>query len=224
MKYGLFINNDFITFISPEDSGKLKFRGLLELDKVYLYFIYNKTLDPPIELNSEVRFLYYPGNPDVLGDLIKFIDNTNEKCKIFDKKFNRFDILNNIIQQILSENIDQLQGEDRNTDVPFYLIFPPYISEKTRNNLINSVQKKIKPVKSVGYVTPYIYSLLNEDKLPSFGNVLYIDMGFSDIYFQVLNTSFKNKQYKIKTKQEDKIANTDLIYMILRNFLAMRTK
>lgn len=211
MKYGIFINNDLITFISSKNSGKLKFRGLLENDKVYLYFIYNKTLYPPIELNSEARFLYFPGNPDILGDTIKFIDNTNEKCKIFDKKFNRFDILNNIIQKILSENIDHLPEKNRDPDVsPFFLIVPSYLSEIFKNNLVKSVQQKIKPVTIINYVFPLINGLLDENKLPAQGNVLYIEMGFSDIYFQLLNTSSENKGYDIKIEAEDKITDSKL--------------
>ena len=217
MKYGLFINNDLITFISSKNSGKLKFRGLLENDKVYLYFIYNKTLYPPIELNSEARFLYFPGNPDILGDTIKFIDNTNEKCKIFDKKFNRFDILNNIIQKILSENIDHLPEKNRNPDVsPFFLIVPSYLSEKLKNNLINSIQEKIKPVRIINYVIPYIYNLLIENKLPANGNVLYIEMSFSDIYFQLIKTSFEKNRYEIIIEEEDKITDTKLIFRIIQ--------
>ncbi len=211
MSSGLFINNELLTLITTSKKGNLQFSGFNGDDEVYLYFLFDKSQKPPVKLSQEKRHLYYPEHPEILGDMLKLADSDNDRIKLNGKKFTRTDVLNNVIHQVLTENKSLIFEKDGSTDgSPFFVIVPPYLSEKFKHNLVKSVQQKIKPVTVINYVFPLVNNLLNEKKLPTQGNVLYIEMGFSDIYFQLLSTSSENKGYDLKIEGEDKITDSKL--------------
>jgi len=211
MNSGLFINNELLTLITTSKKGNLQFSGLNGDSEVFLYFLFDKTQNPPVKLNQEKRCLYYSGHPEILGNILKVADSKNARIKFNGKKINSFDLLTHFIHQLLSDNKNLVFEKDGSTDgSPFFILTPPYLSEKFKNNLIKSVQQKIKPVTIINYMFPLINGLLDKNKLPAQGNVLYIEMGFSDIYFQLLNASFENKGYDIKIEGEDKITDSKL--------------
>ncbi len=213
MNSGLFINDELLTLVTTNKNGKLQFNGFNGDTEVYLFFLFNKDQNPPIELNKEARSFYYPGNPDVLGDILKFTDKKNDSFKIYGKEFNSIEILNKLMLKLLSEHNDLLsEKESSSTSSNFLLVVPPYISKDLRNNLINSIPEVLKPVKVINYSIPYIHSLLAEDKLPEKGNVLYVEISFSDIYFQLLSTSIVKDKFEIKIKKEDSISDSGLVF------------
>ena len=217
MSAGLFINNELLTLVTTGEHGKLQFSGLNTDSEVYLFFRFDKTHKPPVKPDQDARYFYYPEHPDILGDILKFTDSKNDRYKIFNKKFNRFDVLNTIIQKVLSENIDHLAEKNGDSDAsPFFLIVPSYISEKLKNKLAKSIREKIKSVNIINYEIPYINSLLAENRLPEKGNVLYVEMSFTDIYFKLMKTSFKNGNYEVNIEEEDKISDTKLVFRTIR--------
>ncbi|MCD4731327.1 MAG: BACON domain-containing protein [Bacteroidales bacterium] len=209
MNAGLFINNELLTLITTSKKGNLQFSGFDGDNEVYLFFLFDKTQKPPVKLHQEKRHLYYHEHPEILGDILKLADSDKNRIKLNGKKFTGTDVLNNIIQQVLTDNQNLIFEKDGTTDgSPFFLIVPPYLSEKFKHNLVKFIQQKIKPVTIINYVFPLINGLLEENKLPAQGNVLYIEMGYSDIYFQMLSTSAENKEIKIEG--EDKITDSKL--------------
>ncbi len=217
MQNGLFITNEFIALVSLKNDSEFTKGTVIEHDKTWLYFIYNESLDPPLELNPEAKLLFYPGNPDVLGNTLRFVDVPELKYKVFDKEYFRFDILDSIVQKVLSGNLDKITQDDTSEEnLPFLIIVPPYLSEPTREKLISAVQKNIEPVNAIEYSNPYINSLLNDDKLQSLGNILFVDAGYSDFYFSILKPSYLNQEYKIKTIEEEELQNTEIVLKVLR--------
>jgi len=217
MHNGLFIDNEFIALISLNSDGEFTKWDILEHAKVFLYFTYNIESDPPIELNEDARFLYYPGNPEILGDTLNFINNTDPGYKLFDKEYLRFDILDSIIRKIFSENSDKISHTDTNQDgLPFLVILPPFLSGQTRDNILNVVKKNIKTAQEVDYVNPYISSLLLEDKLNSLGNVLFVDVGFSDFSFSIIKPSYQNQEYEIKKLEDSTFPGSEIVLNVLK--------
>lgn len=213
MRSGLFINNEILTLVTTNQNGELQYSGYNGDNEVFLFFHFDKSQDPPLKLNQDARSLYYPGNPEILGELLKFTDSPLETFEIFGKEFNRLKILKKLINDIISDHNDLLFDKDKKTGAsPFQLIVPPFLSEKLQNEIITTIPEKLKPVRIINYTIPYLHSLLAENKLPKNGNVLYVDMSFSDIYFQLAKTSFKKGSYEIKIEEEDKIADTELVF------------
>lgn len=217
MNSGFFINDELLTLVTTKQPGKLQFNGFNKDIEVPLFFLFNKDQDPPIELNEEAKSLYYPGNPDVLGDILRFTDKKNDSLKIYGKEFNSIEILNKLMLKLLSDHHDLLpENENGSVSSNFLLVVPPYISKDLRNNLINSIPEELKPVQVINYSIPYIHSLLAEDKLPEKGNVLYVEISYSDIFFQLLSTSIVKDKPAIKVKKEDRISDTKLIFRTIQ--------
>jgi len=217
MKSGLFINNDLLTLGFSDDNGNIKFADYFGDKEVFLYFLYNKAKNPPLELSREARTLYYPGNTEILGDYLKFINSEDENFNIFDKKFKRFEILNTIIKNLFTENSNLLSEKNPQTDTsPFYLITPPYIGKKAKEKIINTIQEKRKIIRITDSLRPYVYYLLTQGIITAPGTILFFEMNFSDIYFYLIKTSYSNNKYKIEIKEEDVISDTKIIFEIIR--------
>ncbi|RLD60836.1 MAG: hypothetical protein DRJ05_03835 [Bacteroidetes bacterium] len=217
MESGLFINNDLLALGISDKNGNISFANYLGEKKVFLYFLYNKVKNPPLELNDEARTLYYTGNTEILGDYLEFIDSEEENAKIFNKEYSRFEILNTIINTLFSENSDLLS--DKNPEVetsPFYLILPPHIGHIAKDKILNTIQKSRKIIRTSDSLNPYVYYLLTEGKIPATGTVLFFEMNFSDIYFYLVKTSKQNNKFKIEIEEEDLVLDSKIIFEIIR--------
>lgn len=213
MNSGLFISDELLTLVTSGKDGNLQFNGFDGDAEILLFFLFDKAKNPPIELNRDAKSLYYPGNPDILGDILKFTEAKNDSDKIYGLEFNSFEILIKLIHKLLSDHKNLIKGEEGNSAISnFLIVIPPYLDKELQNNLINAIPDEIKPVKLIEYSIPYLHSLLIENKLPDKGNVLYVEMTFSDIYFQLLTISPSKNGQTIKVKKEDKITNTQLVY------------
>lgn len=217
MESGLFINNDLLALGISDKNGNISFANYLGDKKVFLYFLYNKAKNPPLELNYEARTLYYPGNTEILGDYLEFIDSEEENAKIFNKEYSRFEILNSIIGKLFSENSNLLTDNNPETGTsPFYLILPPHVGHIAKGKILNTLQESRKIIRTTDSLNPYIYYLLNEGKVPATGTLLFFEMNFSDIYFYLIKTSKQNNKFKIEIEEEDLILDSKIVFEIIR--------
>ena len=217
MKSGLFINNDLLAMGISSGSGKIKFADYFGDKEVFLYFLFNKSKKSQLELCREARTLFYPGNTEILGEYLKFIDSEDDNFNIFGKESNRFEILSNIINTMFSENINLLSEKTEPGTSPFYLILPPYIGNRAKEKIINSIRGNRKIIRETSSLYPYIYYLLTQNEIPAPGTVLFVEMTFSDIYFYLIKTSFNNHKYRIEIIEEDVIRDTKIIFEIIRS-------
>jgi len=217
MNSGLFISDEIITLVTTSKNGGIKFNGFDGDTEIPLFFLFDKDKNPPIELSRDAKSLYYPGNPEILGDILKYTDTKNDSLEIYGQEFVSIEILNKLILKLLSDHKGELNKNGGSPDDSnFLLIVPPYINEDLQNNLIQTIPEEFKPVKIINYSIPYIHSLLVEKKLPPKGNVLYIEMGYSDIYFQLLSTTFVKNNHEITVKKEDRNSDTKLVFRTIQ--------
>lgn len=216
MKAGLLITNDFLTITRQEENGDLNYAAYNGDKEVFLYFQYDEGQNPPVVLDKEAREVYFPGNEEVLGDFLKFLDSENDTYEKSNLSFKNEDVLNSILDDITNQNSDVFSASARNEIDPFYLILPPYIGEIAKRKVIHGFQQRVNNGRIADQLYPYVFHLLNEGKIPASGNVLYVEMCFSDFYFYSLHISTDKGKQKIEIVKEEKIIDTDLLYQFLR--------
>ena len=213
MKAGLFVTNDFLTFAYQEEVSSLKFIEFEEEDKVFLYFEYDKDQSPPIVIDEEARDLYFPGNEEILGDFLKFLDSENDTYEKSNVSFKSSDILDYVFDRVAEQNPDFFSKKNKYD--PFYLIFPAYIGEVAKKKIIHSFQKRFEDGRIADQYFPYVSHLLKNNQIPKSGNILFVEMSYSDFYIYSIQTSIEKEKPKIEILYQESILDTDLLYHFL---------
>ncbi|MEZ5197670.1 MAG: hypothetical protein R2764_15160 [Bacteroidales bacterium] len=216
MKAGLLITNDFLTIAYQGENGELSHADYNGDKEVFLYFRYEDSQNPPVVLDKEARDEYFPGNEEVLGDFLKFLDSENDTYEKSTLSFKSEDILNSIFDKITEQNSTIFASKSNDQINPFYLILPPYIGKIAKKKVIQAFQKRVSNGRIADQLFPYISHLLDEGKVPASANVLFAEMCFSDFYFYSLRISTETGKQKIEIVNEERIEDTDVLYQFLR--------
>ena len=211
MVSGLFINNDLLSLATLGDDGNVEFFGTEGEKEHYLWFTYNKAQPSPLKLDREARALYYPGNGKIRMNLLRLADLQLKNAGSTDPKIKWNQILDQVVEKFLSDNLRSIpSAKDKKNIRPFFLIVPPYISPGLRSLLKKSVGRRIKDVRLLEYVIPSIFSLFKDDKYPSGGNILMMDLNPPDIWFSVVSVAGGDNRFRSAVEKTDAIRGTDM--------------
>jgi hypothetical protein len=214
MKSGIFINDEILSLSFLLEGNTLKCEGLSGEENIPLYFYYEPDNDAPLMPDREAGSYYYPGNKEIIGNLLKFADKKHRNIKIGNAEFRTLDILGNLIEKLLVGN-NELLSSDTNKP-PFYVIVPNYLKENVTRNIVELIEDSIKPVRVIEYMVPYIYQLFYRDLLPVSGNILYLEINPSDVYFTQIKTSSKQVEYSIEMLNKSELINVNLDFLTIR--------
>ena len=119
MSSGLFINNELLSLAAAGPAGEIRFFGYKGEDEVFLYYRVDKDKKPPVVPDPEARFEFYPGNPALVGDILKLCDTKGQRLDKTGKKVDWNGLYEKYIQQFLADNADHIPSKRDKTSIKF---------------------------------------------------------------------------------------------------------